>query len=221
MIKFRYLLFVLCLAFVMSGCGHNMALTKGQDKVDLSKQSVALLSVKISNQNKPTFQLELSGAVICPQSQACLGRPYVHFIEGPYKRNERFNEFLLSFGLEAGTYNIRSLISFYSAGPFFWAGAQVPLNLKAEFKPNSVIYLGHIDVILREKKSDDEKRAALFPLISAGVVGYSTGTFDVVIEDRFDEDMKLFTTEYPGLQKVKVEKSILPQWIRPENRTVN
>ena len=38
------------------------------------------------------------------------------------------------------------------------------------------------------------------------------------VEDKFDEDMKSFISEYPGLQQVKVEKSILPEWIRPENR---
>ena len=47
--------------------------------------------------------------------------------------------------------------------------------------------------------------------------GFSTGTFDVIVEDRFDEDMISFISEYPALQEVKVEKAILPQWKRPEN----
>jgi len=58
-------------------------------------------------------------------------------------------------------------------------------------------------------------------LIDQAVAGFSTGTFDVVVEDKYDEDMKLFISEYPALQNTKVEKSILPQWIRPEKRTTN
>jgi hypothetical protein len=76
--------------------------------------------------------------------------------------------------------------------------------------------------VLRERKTDNETRAgSIFPLIDQSIVGFSGGTFDVVIEDKFDEDMQSFIKEYPVLQKVKVEKSILPQWIRPEKKSVN
>jgi hypothetical protein len=32
--------------------------------------------------------------------------------------------------------------------------------------------------------------------------------------------MKLFISEYPALENMKVEKSILPHWTRPENLKV-
>ena len=75
-----------------------------------------------------------------------------------------------------------------------------------------------MDMVLREKKNDKEESAPSVQLLAAPIVGFYTGTFDFVVEDRFDEDMKTFISEYPALQKVTVEKSILPQWIRPENR---
>jgi hypothetical protein len=72
---------------------------------------------------------------------------------------------------------------------------------------------------MRERKNDNETRAGnITPLIDQAVVGASSGTYDVVAEDKFEEDMKLYRSEYPALQKVKVEKSVLPQWIRPENQ---
>lgn len=73
MSKFRYL-FVVCV-FFMSSCAHNAALTKGQDKVDFSKNSIALMSVKIANQYQPDYQLEIAGTFICPQHQTCMTRP--------------------------------------------------------------------------------------------------------------------------------------------------
>ena len=112
MIKFRYLLFVLCFFFVMSGCANKMALTKGQDKVDLSKKSIVLFSFKISNLNKPDYQLELRGTFICPQSKKCSTGPYYHIAEGPYKSEKGlFNEYLLSFELDPATYNIHAPFS--------------------------------------------------------------------------------------------------------------
>ena len=109
------------------------------------------------------------------------------------------------------------MLTSYSA-VIIQAVASVPINLITDIKPNAVVYLGHMEVVLRERKSDTEERAALFPLIDAAVAGFSSGTFDVVVEDRFDEDIKLFSSEYHALQNAKIEKSILPQWVRPENR---
>jgi hypothetical protein len=206
----------------MGGCAHNMALNKGQNTIELSGKSVALLSVKISNQNKPGYQLDLGVFTICPEHETCYTVPYMHKAENAYKsEKDKYNEYLLSFDLESGTHNIYFLSVGYVVPLLLGAGANVPINLEAEVKPNSVVYLGHMDVILREKKSDNEERAAIFPLFDAAVVGFSTGTFDVVVEDRFDEDIKLFASEYPALQNAKIEKSILPQWIRPENRKSN
>jgi len=95
------------------------------------------------------------------------------------------------------------------------------LNLKTEIKPNSISYLGHLDITLREKKNNAEISAGSdTPFIDQSIAGFSSGTFDVVVEDKFDEDMKSFISEYPALKKVKVEKSILPQWIRPDKEGV-
>jgi hypothetical protein len=224
MVKFR-LFFILCLILVVAGCaGHKMALTKGQTNIDATKKSIALLSVKVSNQYKTSCQLDITGVLLCPQSETCSRPlPYFHKAESPYKsEKDRFNEFLLSFELEAGTYNIRWIGTSFEI-PFVVAGyGKVPLDTKIDIKPNTISYLGHLDVVMRERKNDDEKRAgAVLPLIDQAAAGFSTGTFDVVVEDQYDNDLKIFVSEYPGLQNIKVEKSILPQWIRPEKRPSN
>jgi hypothetical protein len=225
MIKFRLLL-IFCLAFVMNGCGHQMALTKGQSNIDITKKSIALLSVKISNQYKPNYQLDIVGTLICPQSERC-GHgavKYFHKTQSPYRINSvenSFNDYLLSYELESGTYNLYSIGAVYDHFPIC-GGGNVPLNYKLVIKPDSIIYLGHLDVVMRERKKDSEIRAGnVIPAIDQAAVGASSGTFDVVVEDKFEEDMKLFISEYPALQKAKVEKSMLPQWIRPENQPGN
>jgi hypothetical protein len=219
MMKYRFLL-IFCLVFAMSGCGGNkMALTKGKSDVDLTKKSIALLSVRISNQYKPKRQLELLNVVFCPQSEPNC-KPDIPSNPGkPYKKEKkRFNEYLLKYELESGAYNIDSLYATYKIPTLTSGSGFAKLNLKIEIKPNSINYLGHLDIVLREKKTDAEiKAGGDIPYIDQSIAGFSSGTFDVVVEDKFDEDMKAFISEYPALQKVKVEKSILPQWIRPEN----
>jgi hypothetical protein len=209
----------------MIGCaGHKMALTKGQTGIDVAKKSIALLSVKISNQHKPSCQPDITGAVLCPQSETCSRPlPYLHKAENPYRiENDRFKEYLLSFELDNGVYNLQWIGARYSVPLLIEAGGKIPLNMDINIMPNRISYLGHLDVVLRERKNDNETRAgSLIPLIDQAAAGFSTGTFDIVVADRFDEDMKLFMSEYPALQNVKVEKSILPQWIRPENRSTH
>jgi hypothetical protein len=93
---------LLVLTFFISGCAHNMALNKGQEQIELSGRSIALLSIKISNQNKPGYQLKLEGAMICPGLEKCHTRPYYHKAESPYKSEKgKHNEYLLSFDLDA------------------------------------------------------------------------------------------------------------------------
>jgi hypothetical protein len=220
------LLFILCLVICMAGCGHNMALTKGQTSIDVTTSSIALLSVKISNQNKPKYQLDIMGALICPQSERC-GHGSVSGFHKTRIANRinsvenSYNEYLLSFELESGPYNFHSIGAAYSHFPIT-GGGSVPMNYTVDIKPHSVIYLGHLDIVLRERKTDREVRAgSVIPLIDQALVGASSGTFDVIAEDKYEEDMKLFIAEYPALQNVRVEKSVLPPWIRPENLPAN
>ena len=225
MIKFRFLL-VFCFVFTMSGCaGNKVAVNKGQSDIDLTKKSIALLSVRISNQYKPSRQLELQSVIICPQSEPNCKQDLSSSPESPYKPYKRekdyFNEYLLRYELESGTYYIDGLYTTYRI-PMLTSGIGfAKLNLKTEIKPNSISYLGHLDIVLREKKNNAEISAGGdIPFIDQYIAGFSSGTFDIVVEDKFDEDMKLFISEYPALQKVKVEKSILPQGIKPEKEVV-
>jgi hypothetical protein len=210
--KLRYLL-VVCIAFLMIGCANKMALTKGQDNIDLSKKSLALFTLKVSNQVQPGYQpnkllFDIDGTYWIEAD-----------LEPPHKSQENsFSEYLLSFDLTPGINKFNKIKVFYRSF-LVGGGAVIPLDFNVDIKPNSVRYLGHIDAVMRAKKNDNEESTGSpFPLIDQAVTGYHSGTWDIFVEDKFDEDMKWFISEYPGLQKVKVENSIFPQWIRPENR---
>jgi hypothetical protein len=204
----------------MSGCAaHHMALSDGQSDIDVTKKSIALLSVKTSNQVKAKFQFDLVGAIICPQSEPCSNpRPYLHKANDPVRSEKNsFNEYLLSFELAPGKYTIKSLATVY-VSLVSEAGGYAPVDMKFDVKPNTVSYLGHIDVILRDRTKDSEKAAGRDQLVIGPVVrvedkrlsrtGFASGVFDVIVEDRFDEDMKSFKARYPALRGVAVEKAV-------------
>jgi hypothetical protein len=206
----------MCLAFFVVGCANNMALKKGQDNIDLSNSSIALLSVKISNQNEPSHQPQIVGVYTDWRSKTTF-----HRTRNAYRKDaDDFKEQWLSFELEPGINNFIKLWANCPDLVLVTAFASIPLNLNADIKPNSVNYLGHLDVKIRKKNNDDEESAGSGPyVIGNATAGFLTGTYDVVVEDKFDEDMKTFISEYPALQKVRVEKSLIPQWIRPERQS--
>lgn len=226
MIKNKYILLTICiLIFTVSGCAtHKMALTPNQASLDTSTKSIGLLSVKISNKNKPDYKIPLYGIHIVPKplAQTSSGDANganlynnVYKAASAYKtEGDIYYEYLLSFDLENGPNTFIDMWAFYDSF-FVAASAFIPLNMEVPIKPNSVTYLGHLNVVLRPKASGEDC-AGMLPLIDAAIVGFSSGTFDVKVEDRFEEDIQSFSSAYPALKNIQVDKSILPQWVRPQ-----
>jgi hypothetical protein len=198
---------------MISGCSRGLALSKGQNMIDLSSASIALLSVRISNQNAPDYQpfpfmVFVDGA----------GSGFFKFSEdGPHRGEKNlFNDYLLSFNLKPGTSTFDKIWFDYH-GAVIGARASIPMKLATVVKPGSVNYLGRMDVVIRPKKSDAEDSAGpSFPFINQATAGFSNGAYEVVIKDNFKEDMEWFMSEYPALKTVMVEKALLPQWSRPK-----
>jgi hypothetical protein len=200
------------LAALLGACSHHAPLSKGQAAIDLSSRSVALLSVTVSNQNRPDYQ----------------PFPYIVYLEGsdpdafvldeeaPHRSKPgHSNEYLLNFDAKPGSLKLDKIWFDYH-GTFIGARASIPMNLAMNIKPRAANYLGHIHVLIRAKRSDDEDSAGpTLPLINQATAGFSNGTYEVTVEDRYDEDMKWFMAEYPALRTVLVEKSLLPAWQRP------
>jgi hypothetical protein len=205
----RLLVLSTLLAAIISGCAHTAALTRSQQRIDVSSHSIGLFTLKISNRNKPDYQpfpfMIFTGDCTFTFDQ-----------DGPHKTvTNQSNEYLISIDLKPGI-NRFEKIWFDYRGTYFGARASIPLNVNADIKPNTVVYLGHIDVVIRPKNNDTEDSAgSQLPLINQATAGFSNGTYDVRITDLFDTDTEWFVSEFPALKSVKVEKSILPERARP------
>lgn len=215
----RLLLCIILISLIMNGCGADMALNKGQEKLDLSAQSVVLATVRISNQYRPDFQPELLLARFDANSKYAEGATF-SLQDGLHKSEEKkYNEYLLSFGLKPGSYNFSKIHCrcYRLMSPAVNATCEIPINSNVDIKPNSIIYLGNINAIIRERKDNEERAGSIFPLLDQWATGFSTGTFDINFTDKYDEDIAQFRIDYPAIKAIKVDKAILSPWIRPEN----
>jgi hypothetical protein len=193
-------------AFVLNGCvsWEPMALDKNLLELDISKESIAIFTLKMSNQYKKSYRPKLETI----QTQLTDKKEYYTFQD--MKCNYR-NEYIISLQLPPGEYEF---IHFYGSSRTDWIHGKFYLKLNKSFKleQNKIVYLGYIDAIIRKKKSADEISAGFaLPLIDQAVAGFSDGTFEVNIYDNFDNDIKIIERNYPAIRDYKIEKMILSQ----------
>lgn len=124
-------------------------------------------------------------------------------------------EYLVSISLPPGRYKLREISG--ASGGFPVLGTfSIPVYTKFEMRPNTLVYLGRIEAVVRERKDDNELRAGpVFPLLDQAITGFSGGTFDIRIFDNYEEDFSFFVEKYPLLSKYAVEKAVLPPWRKP------
>jgi len=208
------LICIIMIGIFLSGCvtNRNMALNKKVTQLDISKESIALLTLRTSNAYRPTCQPFADRVTIRTNGKE-QSESYTYDIGLPYKKvSKEFNEYLISIQIAAGDYMIDKIIGFVL--PYYVNGNcgnfTVPVNASFRIQPNTIVYIGQIEATNRERKDDNELRAGLLlPLIDQALAGYYTGTFDIKIYDNFEEDVVLFSKEYPLITTQKIERLLL------------
>jgi hypothetical protein len=196
------------LAAFLSGCANNMALSKGQTGIETSGKALVLVPVTVSNQNKPGYQPDLANAFFSGGDN-----PRFNVKDGLYKEEKgKSKEYLLSFYLAPGYYTLDRIVGTYRIPLLLKAWCEIPMKAGFEVKPDTVSYLGHVTATIVERKDDSQERAGgLIPLLDQSVAGFSTGTFNIDISDRYDEDIAKYVSQFPGLKGVTIGKTILPK----------
>jgi len=190
---------------LLASCASNQVLRSSTDRLEPGKDAVVLMTLKVSNKVKPTFQQNLAGVVLG-------GKVYrapkpIHSVAKDY------NEYILSMRVAGGSRTLKSFTVVCGIPIIIQASSSIPMNTTANVEAGHVYYLGQVEADMNPLK-EGEQRAAIFPLVDAAVVGYSQGSWGVTIRDNYQQDMALIQSNFPAVQGVKVDKQILPAWKR-------
>jgi len=90
----------------------------------------------------------------------------------------------------------------------WFAGCLLPIHNNIELKAGEVVYLGRVAGTIRERKDGELRAGAILPLLDQAITGFSGGTFDVLLEDQYEQDMKVFRQRFPVLNAVAVKRDI-------------
>lgn len=217
--RFFFLATAMLVVALGTGCATRgkMAFEDENEKVVENGQQILLMSVTIRNVYMPRYQPKLI-VVNVEKPNAKDAQDRLNFVMDNKGRDEsngaaKGNHYLIRMVLEPGQYEIRGMGSLASAFPFH-GGFFTPLHAKLEVKGSGVVYLGHIDAVVRQRQGNEFRAGGLIPLLDQAVTGASGGTFDVTISDAFVTDEALFKERFPALRGVSIGKSILAPFDR-------
>jgi hypothetical protein len=193
-----------------SGCatGRPMALSSGAVPLN-EQQGLALATLKVANVYKTGYQPHVKSLTVqAPGEQG----ETIRFQATPFRASpdeaDQFEEILVSLALPPGTYALNQV--FVTAnGALTFGNGVVPVFSAFKVEPGRAVYVGRVEAVRRERKGDEPRAGGVIPLIDQAVTGFSGGTFDVKVVDRYDEDVALFKATYAPLASVAIEKALL------------
>lgn len=207
---------------LLTGCGTYMPLHEKSEKVDAAAP-LYLMTVTIDNQFKPYWQPKVINVMLVKGNEAkpAEGKESKETVllrmdsEGQVEPQQKdgVSTFLVRFKTDGTSHVLDTAMATAVGFPIvgqFALGLQLPVPSKT----SGVHYLGAVKAVVRERKDNEFRAGPVIPLFDQAVAGASTGTFDVVVSDQFDQDMALFKERFPALKNAQVEKSLLPAWDR-------
>lgn len=200
-----------------SGCATvaPMSPTTKTDSIDTTKNSYVLMTVTLKNAYHSSYQpspivvnLERGAA---DSRQDRLNFKFDEYDDQKSTTTDSGDHYFVRMPLAPGKYTMRGITGqsgiFPFHGMFF-----TPLHEVVDVKPNSIVYLGHIDATVVERKDGELRAGPLIPLIDQAATGFSGGTWDISVSDHYDDDVTAFKKDFPALSNASIDHDVLPQW---------
>jgi hypothetical protein len=189
---------------VMSGCATSF--DKKATTVDWAQGSVVVMSVEVDNQYKPGYQPTGMGVMLTKKAGT---DPRENIPAFSQERTNGGKVFLVTQQVQPGSYTVSKIYG-TSRQILITAGIDFAVDAPFEVAPNSVIYLGRISGVNRERTSnDDQSTGGVIPIIDQAVSGFGAGTLDVSLGDNYSEDVRVLKQEYASMQNLEVVRSPL------------
>lgn len=209
---------MLCVGVLLAGCAGApyMPLHEETEAVDTAAP-LYLMTVSIKNVYKPRWQPKVLNVILVKPGAAPESRAFGFRMddqgEVEAQDDSGVSTFLVRFKTDASPHVLDGSVAMARAFPVI---GTYTLNLQLPIPPKSsgVHYLGAINAVVRERLDSEFRAGPVIPLIDQAVAGASSGTFDVVVADQYEQDMALFAQRFPALKDAKVQKALLPPWDR-------
>jgi hypothetical protein len=188
---------------VLSGCATG--LDPKATAVDWTKGSIVAMSVELTNEYKPNYHPTHLGVVMIKKTGTDSRQRIPAFSAIPAGTNA----YLVTQQIQPGQYTVSKIYGMAQKFPIM-GGIDFSVDAPFEVAPNSVVYLGRISAVNKERTNkDDQSAGGVIPLIDQAVSGYGSGTLNVMLKDNYEEDVKTLKREFIAVQQLGVVRSPL------------
>ena len=205
---------ILTIIILLSGCAtvHDMGVNKSTEKLNLDGNGLLLMSLEISNLYKPDYQPQILVTHLeTPGADSKEDRHnFKTDLDGTVSSSAG-TRYLLRMKIPPGKYVVRGATCMYRS-LFLASSCLLPIHADIEVKGDTTTYLGRVSGTMRERKEGELRSGPVIPLIDQAVTGFATSTFDVVISDAWEEDVKSYSTLFPALAQAEIAKNIMPKF---------
>ncbi len=212
-LKYFTLFIILTLTLAATGCMSPMALKYKMQSLDTSKESIVLFTVRGANGLVPGNPLIVENINV---KATVSGKKFGFRVDESYSCNSynskvyfggkfAYCDNLISLKLPPNKYMISQIL-----GRGEWMGTFfVDLKIDFDLEPNTIVYLGRIEMINRKRNEGEKKSGYILPVYDQAMGGFAGGTMDILISDSYDEDVGMFKLYYPVLKNYTVNKGIM------------
>jgi len=215
--KNLFLIVTACTALTACASVNSMGITASDTSIDTSQKSMLLMTVTVSHQNERLLLPQVAAVSIEKPNDNNKSDRQDYVIDDQGTTQAESNgaiTYALRMAIAPGSYTITSaqgLIVLFPALAHF----RIPLEEDINVKPNTVMYIGHIDATLRPYKSGDGFAAGpSWPPLPQLASGVSSGTFDVSVSNNWKTDIPALRAAFPVLQDTAITVQPLPAFDR-------
>lgn|SRR5574337_22719 len=206
----------LSLTIMLVGCANfkPMAFNEKSKTVDTKDKSILLMSINLSRVEKSRYvphPIAVNFIRETPQGKPETISFKVDDDAGDTASDDNRNIYRIRVALDPGSYKLATIGGDANAFPvhgFF----NIPIFSDISVPANMIGYVGRINAVLRPRKDGEFRAGPPFPLIDQAVTGISNGTFDISIENQYDDDVTEFKQVFPVLHDAKIEKLPVPKF---------
>ncbi len=178
---------------------------------------IYLMTVTLRNDNAPRYQPKMIVAHV-EKNGATTKADRLNFLperkaQHALDPEELGNRCFVRLQTPPGDYTLVGFTSICSGFPFHGM-TTAPLLASLPQGAPGIVYLGHVAATVRKRQGDEFRAGPVIPLIDQAATGLSGGTYDIAVEDRWDDDAAEFIARFPALKNVTVAKNILPPFDR-------
>lgn len=211
--------FTALLAVLITGCAGTV--DKTATSVDLTKESIVVMSMRMTNEIAPTFkpsyvgfELEEQGATLQNLSStsaaaSASGASAVPTVRAGVYVDRGAPQTLVVVRARPGKYSIQRLVGRVGTG-LVVGDFLFEVDAPVDVPPASVVYLGHLDLVNQRKAHpEDQSSGLVVPVISQAAAGLAQGTLKVTLADNYESDVGELKSQYPAMKSLPVVRAPL------------